>query len=296
VHTRVSDDDGPILVLAASDGIPVELVLDGHLDVGGSGTGEQRAATTVVTLTRPAGPQCAVELPGARILVLDPASADALYVLDVAGHERLVLSDAPLYSQAGELVVHPDTAHFHVSLLPAPATLRADGADVSGPRDDGLWRTWTLDAPHVGPRTLVSALHPHATAVPEPVRGGPMNRLSAPTDFDGAAVVHVAVPPDLLAGADRALLRLTWTGDVGRAYVGDELISDHFWHGRAWDVDLTPWAREVAEQGVRFELLPWQRSTGVWVDPAVRDIPDGLHVAAVDVVRVGRVRLAVREP
>ena len=84
---------------------------------------------------------------------------------------------------------------------------------------------------------------------------------------------------------------MTWTGDVGRAYVGDQLISDHFWHGRVWDVDLTPWAAEVAVHGVRFELLPWRRSTGVWVDPAVRDLPDGIHVAAIDLVRVGRVRL-----
>ena len=103
--------------------------------------------------------------------------------------------------------------------------------------------------------------------------------------------MQVEVPRDLFDGVDRTLLRVRWTGDVGRAYVGDELISDHFWHGRDWDVDLTPWASAVARHGVRFELLPWQRSTGVWVDPTVRDIPDGVHVAAVDVVRVGTVRL-----
>ncbi|KQY43968.1 beta-galactosidase [Cellulomonas sp. Root137] len=291
VITRVSDDHGQILVLGAYDGIPVELVLDGHVDVRGSGAGEHRGDATVVALTAPAGPQCVIELPGARILVLDPASADRLYLLDLPGRERLVLSDAPLYSLGGQLVVHPDERHRTVSLLPAPPSLDADGADLSDPRDDGPWRTWTLDARHVGRTTLVSELRPQASAVPDPVRGGPMNRLSAPTDFSGAAVVHVDVPADLLEGADRALLRMTWTGDVGRAYVGDVLISDHFWHGRVWDVDVTPWASEVAEHGVRFELLPWRRSTGVWVDPAVRDLPDGIHVTAIELVRVGRVRL-----
>jgi hypothetical protein len=76
--------------------------------------------------------------------------------------------------------------------------------------------------------------------------------------------------------------------------VGAELISDHFWHGRDWDIDLTPWAAAIARHGVRLELLPWRRSTGVWVDPVVREIPDGVHVAAVDVVRVAQVRLSAQ--
>ena len=201
-----------------------------------------------------------------------------------------MLSSAPLYAVDGELVVQTESPDVTVSLLPAPEALRAEGGDLSEPSDDGPWRSWQVSAPQVGRRTLVSGLRPEATS-PRPERGGPLNRLSAPTDFSGAAVVQVEVPRELFDGVDRTLLRVRWTGDVGRAYVGDELISDHFWHGRDWDVDLTPWASAIARHGVRFELLPWQRSTGVWVDPTVREIPDGVHVAAVDVVRVGKVRL-----
>lgn len=291
VLTRGADADGEILVLGASEGIPVELVLDGLLDVGGAGTGVARDGATVVSLGEPAGPRCVVELPGVRILVLDPASVDRLYVLEVAGRDRLVLSDAPLYSLDGALVVHPDEAQHTLSLLPGVPGLVADGAQLSDPRADGPWRTWMVVAEHAGRTRLVEDTEPRATAVPAPVRGGPMHRLSAPTDFTGAAVVHVDVPAELLVGADRALLRVTWSGDVGRAYVGDHLVSDHFWHGRPWDVDLTPWAAEVVESGVRFELLPWRRATGVWVHPSVRDVADGIHVTAIDLVRVGRVRL-----
>ncbi|GEL97280.1 beta-galactosidase [Cellulomonas terrae] len=291
VLTRGWDDEGELLVLAASEGVPVELVLDGALEVGGAGTGVVRDETTVVSLVEPTGPRCVVGLPGVRILVLDPASADRLYVLDLAGRDHLVLSDAPVYSLDGALVVHPDEARHTLSLLPGVPELVADGARLSDSRADGPWHTWTVDAPHAGRTTLLSGVEPQATAAPDPVRGGPMNRLSAPTDFTGAAVVHVDVPAELLDGAHRALLRVTWTGDVGRAFVGDRLVSDHFWHGRTWDVDLTPWAAEVAEQGVRFELLPWRRATGVWVHPSVRDVPDGVHVTSIDLVRVGRARL-----
>jgi hypothetical protein len=292
----VTVDDREVVVLGAAHGIPVELVLDGHHEVGGAGATDHRVGASVVTLTAPAGPTCVLDLTGLRIVVLDQQSVDRLYLLDVDGRERLVLSSAPLYSRDGELVVHTERPDVSVSILPAPGTLRAEGAELSEPVDDGPWRTWRVSAQHAGRHTLASGLHPEATSVPAPERGGPVQRLSAPTDFSGAAVVQVGVSPDLFGGADRTLLRMRWTGDVGRAYVGDELIGDHFWHGRDWDLDLTPWAASVAQHGVRFELLPWQRSTGVWVDPAVRDIPDGLHVAAVDVVRVGRVRLTTREP
>ncbi|MDR6976828.1 hypothetical protein J2X68_003521 [Streptomyces sp. 3330] len=41
-----------------------------------------------------------------------------------------------------------------------------------------------------------------------------------------------AAPP----GSD--LLRLHWTGDVARAYVGDTLVADQFFTGRPWDIAL----------------------------------------------------------
>lgn len=291
VITRVTVDDRDVVVLGAYDGIPVELVLDGSHEVGGAGAAVHRDGTTIVTLDEPAGRACVIDLEHVRIVVLDHKDIDQLYRLEVGGEQRLVLSSSPVYALDGELVVHTEDPEVSVSLLPAPHALGADGADVGEPSSDGPWRTWRVRTPHAGHRTLISGLRPSATSVPEPERGGPLNRLSAPTDFSGAAVVHVDVPSDLFDGVHQALLRVRWSGDVGRAFVGDQLISDHFWHGRDWDIDLTPWASELATADVRIELLPWARSTGVWVDPAVRDIPDGIRIETVDVVRVDRVQL-----
>jgi hypothetical protein len=117
-----------------------------------------------------------------------------------------------------------------------------------------------------------------------------MNRLSAPDDYSGGAIVHLEIPSDAME-ADRALLRLDWTGDTGRAYIRDRLISDHFWHGRAWDIDLTPHRDALAEHGLRLELLPWSRATGVWVDPSMRSIEDGVTIKSATVIRVGKTRL-----
>lgn len=289
VLTRIADDAGEVVVLTATDGVPVELVLDGDVAVGGAGTAHRAGTGTVVTLDVPPGPDTVVDLPGVRVLVVDEATANRLYRLDVGGRERLVLSDVPVYALDGRLVAHPDVESASISLFPAPTALTGDRVGPGAP--SSLWRTWTLTTPSAGATRIASDLTPVAPDPPEVTSGGPMHRLSAPTDFSGAASVEVEVPADVLADVDRALLRITWTGDVGRAVVDGEVVSDHFWHGRVWDVDLSPHRDAVAARGLVLQLLPWRSATGVWVDPTVRDVPDGISVASLDVVRVSRVVL-----
>lgn len=274
--TRISDDEGDLVVLAATPGIPVEIVL-------GDGT--------TVDLPAPPGPDCLIPLNGVRLLVLDDASANRLYRLDIAGRERLVLADAPVYADNGDLIVQTETEQVTVAILPAPEGLAADRGDLGPPRDQGPWRTWALNVPGTGSIALPVDPRPATGPAPRPRRGGPMRRLSAPDDHSGAAVVHLDVPADLL-DADRALLRLQWTGDTGRAYAGDHRIGDHFWYGRPWDIDLTPHREALARHPLRLELLPWRRATGVWVDPAVRDVEDGVTIDAATLVRIGKIRLS----
>ncbi|WP_129789683.1 beta-galactosidase [Promicromonospora panici] len=293
--TRIADDAGEIVVLSATEGVPVELVLEGDVDVRGAGTARPDGGHTAVDLVGAPGPGAFVELPGVRVLVVDEETANHLYRLEIAGRDRLVLADAPVYGFDGGLVAHPDTESVTVSLLPAPASLTSEHAEVVVATAVATpWGTWTVRT-GAGRRTLASGLRPHAAAPPEPARGGPMDRLSAPRDFSGAARVQLDVPGELVADVDRALMRVTWTGDVGRALVGHEVVSDHFWHGRAWDLDLTPWRERVARDGVTLELLPWRSDTGVWVDPSVRDVPEGITVPSVEIVRVAKVVLVAEE-
>ncbi|MFC3493649.1 beta-galactosidase [Glycomyces rhizosphaerae] len=271
--TRISDDAGELVVLAAHDNVPVELVVDGVDGV------------KVIEPDTAPGPACVIDLPGVRVLILDEPAANRLYRLPVAGRDRLVLSDAPVYIEGGDLVLHPDTSRSTIAMLP-PVTLSGAGE----PRDEGLWRTWEVAAPDAGTRIIAADLRPEHGPPPPPRRGGPMDRLSAPVDYSGAARLRVDVPDSAFA-ADRTLLRVTWTGDTGRAFAGGALIGDHFWHGRAWDLDLTPHAAAIAVHGLTLELLPWRRATGVWVDPSVRDLPDGITVDAITAVNVAKIRL-----
>ncbi|WP_435531445.1 beta-galactosidase [Ruania halotolerans] len=292
--TRISDDDGEIVVVSASGGIPVELAFDGDVSVAGTGVtsiGGTAAGGTIVTVDTP-GPEAVIELPGVRILVLDESTADRLYRLELGGRDRLVLSDAPIYTRDRELVLHTDSA-VTLSFLPAPGALSSVEASVSGTGDHlGLWRRWRIEPQVAGRHRLLSDLTPAGWSVPELRRGGSMNRLSAPTDFSAAARVRVDVPDGLFEGADRVLVQVAWTGDIARAVVGADVVSDHFWHGRVWDIDVTAQRQQIREHGLVLEFLPWHAGAGIWVDPAVRDVPEGVVIDAVDLIQVARVGLA----
>ena len=292
VLTRITDESGEILVLAETAGIPVELVFEGTHEVTGAGRAEIVDGHTVVSLTQPAGLNTLVQVDGVRILILDDTSATSVSHLTFGGRERLVATSAPVYVTDGELVIHPDTETTTVAILPAAELTPSEGAATA--QADGLWSVITLTAPGAGASRIVENLSVEADVDPQPVYGGPMNRLTAPTDFTQAAHVRVGVPGELLSGVDRALLRITWQGDVGRAVIGDDVVSDHFWYGREWDVDLTPHAEQVAADGVTLQLMPWKRELGVWVDPAVRDIADGISVQSIDVVRIPRIVLSAK--
>ncbi len=288
ILTRTVLDDGrDLLVLAATPAVPVELVFEGEIEVAGPVRATQAGSATTVTLTDEPGPDTFVDLPGTRILVVDDATADHLYRFTVFGRERLVWSDAPVYAKDGELVLHAETTSASVKLLPGVEALSATSARVTQPATASAWQPWELDIDGAGASRLVESVSPEAPQPPVITAGGPLERLSAPTDFAGAARLTVDLDGDLAAGADRVLLRVDWTGDVGRAVIDGDVVSDHFWHGPRWDVDVT------AELGkaVEFQLLPWRAETGVWVDPAVRDVADGIHVRAIDAIRVARVTL-----
>ncbi|WP_084128367.1 beta-galactosidase [Demequina sp. NBRC 110055] len=282
--TRLDLDGRELVVLTATDGVPVELVFTGEVEVSGPVDVTTAGGHTVATLTAEPSDTTVVETPGTSLLILDEAAANTAYVLDVFGRERLILSDQPVTVADSDLVVHPTEPEAHLAILPAPDGLAAAGGEITRQAADATgWARFTVTSS--AGRVPLNAPGPLKASAPAPVRGGPMNRLSAPTDFSGAARVDVAVPADAVAGTDRALLCVEWTGDVGRALKGGEVVSDHFWHGRAWDIDVTDGA------DVTLELLPWRGETGVWVDPSVRPVPDGVSVHTLAVHRIGRVTL-----
>ncbi|MDL5205261.1 beta-galactosidase [Streptomyces sp. ALI-76-A] len=285
-------DGRTVLVLAATDGIAVELALGSSSVVSvGAPSGELTPVgdRLLVTGLRP-GTDALVEVEttdGGRVglLVLDAATARTAYRGEAWGAERLVLCDAGVVfdRERDEMRLHGPASAVSFAVLPAPPKAPVvDGAVVTESAD-GVFTRYAVRAgtePADGaapPAVTVVPLRPAGPA-PEPATGV-QGRASVPADkhVDSlAAEYHVDVPDGLPPGT---LLRLHWTGDVGRAYVGDTLVADQFFSGRVWDIGLdrlpadTPRAR-----GLRLRVLPLHPDAPVYVP---REAADGTRTAAV---------------
>ncbi|MER5431227.1 beta-galactosidase [Streptomyces sp. NPDC002588] len=263
VCTVTGTDGGTVLVLAATEGVPVELALDARTVRTGrpSRVPDEAVTRTVndrilVTGLRP-GTEALVETEttdGTRVslLILDARTARTAYRGTAWGARRLILCpDGVVFdAQRDEVRIHtrhtrhtrrtPATPDEPVSLsvLPAPHhPPRTPGATLKESQDGPLTRYTLLpdtspDLRH--PEPALTRLRP-AGPPPTP-RTGPLDRASAPADehYDAvAAVYRVDIPAPAPRGA---LLRVHWTGDVARAYAGDRLVADQFFTARPWDI------------------------------------------------------------
>ncbi len=139
-----------------------------------------------------------------------------------------------------EVRLHSPGAEPSFAVLPAPGSaLVVEGKRVRE-EADGVCTRYTVGAGALGDTAAHVTLVRPAGPAPEPVTGV-QGRASRPADkyLDTvAAEYRVDVPEELLRAPAGVLLRLRWTGDLARAYVGDVLVADQFYSGRVWDISL----------------------------------------------------------
>ncbi|MEU3936744.1 beta-galactosidase [Streptomyces sp. NPDC029044] len=273
----VEADDRTVLVLAATDGIAPELALDADTVASvavPSGEITPVAGRILVCGVRP-GTDALVEVEaadGSRVglLVLDAATARTVYRGRAWGAERLVLcGDGVVFDERrNEVRLHSPAAGPSFAVLPAPeSALVVRGAGVRETAD-GVFTRYTVDAgPPAGTAATVRSVRPAGPA-PVPVTGV-QGRASVPGEKDVAAAAaeyRVDLPGDLLRNPSGVLLRLRWTGDLARAYVGEALVADQFWSGRVWDIglDRLP-ARALGTEGLLLKVLPLAPEAAVHV-------------------------------
>ncbi|MEU6371837.1 beta-galactosidase [Streptomyces sp. NPDC046909] len=273
---RVQDGGRTVLVLAAVDGIVPELALDeGTVGAVSAPSGEVAYVDgrVVVSGVR-AGVEALVEVEtadGGRVafLVLDAATARTVYRGEVWGAERLVLADGGVVFDRGEVRLHSASERPSFSVFPAPDA-------------GGGFGTYTLPSEGAFAGEATVTLVRSAGDAPEPVTGV-QGRASAPADkyFDAAAAEYRVELPEFLPPG--TLLRLHWTGDVGRAYVGDVLVADQFFSGRVWEIGLD----RVPVGELRVKVLSAAEGAAVYVP---MEAGEGWRKAGIERVELVTVR------
>ncbi|SFC87714.1 Glycosyl hydrolases family 35 [Streptomyces aidingensis] len=271
--TRLPVDGVPTAVLAATAGVPVTLSLPAGLRVAGPAKVRADADGTLVSVPQP-GTDALLTIHGpagrVRVLVVDEHQALTVNRVHVQGEDRLVLSEALVLADGDELRLHTTASTTSLAFLPAPDSLTGTG--LGAPAADGAFTRWPLALPGDAAEPTVTCVRAEAT-VPPARTGGSHDRASAPRDedFDSAVVYHVSVPREAFAGRGEVLLRVAYTGDVARAYIGGRLVADHFWYGPDWEIGLRRFAEEAAGHGVEIRVLPLAEDSEVYVDASVRD-------------------------
>jgi hypothetical protein len=262
----VEADGRTVLVLAATDGIVPELALAaGTVASVATPSGEATpvAGLVLVTGVRP-GTDALVEVDaadGSRVglLVLDAATARTVYRGDAWGAERLVLSGDAVVFDGAEVRLHSPAAEPSFAVLPTPDSAPVVAGTRVREAADGVFTRYTIEAAPLADSAVPVTLVRPAGPAPEPVTGV-QGRASVPADKyveTVAAEYRVDVPEELLRVPAGVLLRLRWTGDLARAYVGDVLVADQFYSGRVWDIGLDRLPVEaLGTEGLRLKVLP----------------------------------------
>ncbi|BCY12658.1 galactose-1-phosphate uridylyltransferase [Actinoplanes sp. L3-i22] len=208
------------------------------------------------------------------VLVLPAATADSVWVREEPVRRVLLSDDELQWDTSGKLLVK--TASIASVRAYDPAA-RAFADVVVAP----VHAPVTVDVPVTELRA--------ATAVPAEY-GKHDGRASAPSRdaFDEHAAVWRLRLPDWAADPEHdALLRIDWAGDAGELRIDGVTVTDRFWDGSRWQVNLID-AGYRTGAAVTLHLLPLATVSRVSVPEDARDrlVDAGSQLLAIDAIRV----------
>jgi hypothetical protein len=304
---QVDDGNTRYSVFKQTAGAATEFVFDGATATADASTGKitNENSQIIVRNVQP-GLGAAVRLRGKEtrnhvIILLDEAVALDLWKGQWQGQERLFVSHANLLFDGPALRLRTESPEdCSAGILPAPAKV-TDGRNEVPAKDDGLFRRFS---PQVAAPAALNAVVeqvqpagpartiPIAPSVPARRQGMAMQPEDA--DFAQAAVWRVKLPAGVDAGRDLRL-RVRYTGDVARAYLGDKLLNDDFYCALPLEIGLRRYGPAVYRDGLVLKILPLRQDAPIYfTDPSQLKFGDNhtaLTLDGVDIVETREVRL-----
>ncbi|MEU4690224.1 beta-galactosidase [Actinoplanes sp. NPDC023714] len=262
----------PTLVLIADAGITPEVAV-AHLPADSAG----RSHIDVHEITPGFEP---VRFGSLDVLVLPSSVAASAWVIE-GDNRRLLLSDDELqWDASGKVRVKaaetPRVRVYQPTIRTfADLDLTPQQKSAASPAPSPLP---SPDLPPAPERVAADQVRAAATTVPVSY-GKHDGRPSAPTPdtFDELAAVYRLTLPSWAADpALDPLLRIDWAGDVGELRVDGTTVTDRFWDGSRWVVNLTD-AGYHQNAELTLHLLPLAAGTPVHLPSDARE-----RLAAVD--------------
>ncbi|MFC7528191.1 beta-galactosidase [Actinoplanes sp. GCM10030250] len=230
----------PTLVLIAEAGIDPEIAVV---------TGGETRVQQVTPGLEP------VRLGTLDVLVLPAETAASVWVVEDGGRRVLLSDDELQWDASGQVTVK---------------TVTTSGVRLYDPVVTSF-RSLPLPPPAPGAVTVAAELIRPAAVTPV-TYGKHDGRPSAPAPeiFDELAAVYRLDLPEWAAGADHdPLLHIFWAGDTGELRIDGATVTDRFWDGSRWTVNLID-AGYRAGAEVTLHLLPLAAGSPVHVPHEAR--------------------------
>ena len=273
--TRIEDKDGPIHVFVATAPGAVELAFPVGTRLTGqslNGVGRNEAGRVIAQV--PPSADRMLTVTGAdgrrvRILLLDQEAAQHLWVGEIRGQRRIVLTQADAMFTPDALILRQrGVAQFRHRIIPGPA---ASSTTVRGPAARPLSFTQTREAGEAPPIAI----------------GGPAKAAMQPLpEAHRVVAAFTFTPPaDAVATGD-AFLEIDWRGDIGRIFDGTDMLDDAFWDGRVWRIGLKRFADRLGRPWT-LTVMPLRADAPIYLDDKARArLPKGDQVASLLSIRI----------
>ena len=185
-----------------------------------------------------------------RVVLLNEADSLALWKGQLAGRDRVVLSQADVTFDDDAIELRAEDPKLLTALVYPPLD--------DSPQRDGVFGQARVEA---APREWyeVQLEQTQQAGAPREVPIGRNKVAKAPRDrdFAAAAVWKLSLPDDFDPASIDAILRIDYHGDVARLKIGGKLVMDDFYNGRPLEVGLSRFAAELLKHdAVTLEILP----------------------------------------
>lgn len=266
----LADNEGPLHVFMQMDGVAAEFAFDAATVAHVSGKTRSADGRIVADLSPNAERVTTVrdrQGRSHRLLLLSAADARRLWVGDIFGARRLMLTDASVSIEPDALVLRQrSSANFDFSVWPHLPQL----AGIRESKGHGVLHRYRAA---VGEKIIAQPKveQIRAPVVPPLAMTGPNQTAvqPAPETFAAAGLWRFTVPEDALAGVEDAWLAIDYAGDIGRLFDRNEMLDDAFWDGRKWNIGLKRFASRLGRPW-DLVILPLRGDASIYLDASIR--------------------------
>ena len=199
------------------------------------------------------------------ILLLDETQALQFWKGNLAGQERLILSNADLTCLDNGLDLTSKNTAFSVELYPAPTSVQYGNQTLQG-KKNGLFTQYQVSEKALSKLQVnvkqIKSENPHPRTVVKGKAG--VSEQPSISDFDQAAVWNVRLPAHVDAQRD-LMLRIPYVGDVARIELNGKLLTDNFFNGKIFELGLKRYAPEIYGKTLTLRILPLAKNAPIYL-------------------------------